>query len=100
MPSYAGEKRVQNGSDGRGGSAVKRRQSRLRRSMIKAASMPASSEVPAKLSHRPVRCSGHSAAISSTGKISAVEREISVAAPARSMANMKLCVAKENQRVR
>ena len=75
-------------------------QSRRKRSIITAARPPASSEVPAKFSHSPVRPSGQKTATSSTGKISAVETEISVAAPARSMASMKLCVAKENQRVR
>ena len=59
----------------------------------------ASKEVAAKLSQMPVSPSGQSTTISNSGKIKAVETEISEAGTGFSIASIKLCIAKENHLV-
>ena len=63
------------------------------------ARIPASRELPAKLSQMPVSPRGDKMANKSKGKIRAVEREMREAARACSRAVIKLWQAKENHRV-
>lgn len=61
--------------------------------------MPDNKEVADILSHKPFSPIGHSRIPSKTGKTNAVEMEIIEANTGCSMADIKLWVAKENQRV-
>lgn len=61
--------------------------------------MPASTAVPAKFSHRPVRPRGQNTPMRITGNTRAVHTEMAEAATGFSMAERKLWVAKLNHRV-
>ena len=62
--------------------------------------MAESSEAPAKFNQIPVKPRGHNTMSKITGKIKAVDMEITEAGNDFSIASIKLCVAKDTQRIK